>query len=210
MKQRPKITTLVDIDNVLNNFAETVLDFYNRDFGTNVQLEDVKEYSLENALGTTTEKLTKYFNDSKLLNACKPREGAIKYLKLLNDISDVYIVTARDFIQLVDIDDWFAKYYPYIQNQQLIRCRDKHLVQGDIRIDDHYGNLKACKGGRILFNYPYNANIDLSNEMIYRVNNWKECLTVCMTIMGYTPNTIDNYINGGNEFEQFDWNSRVR
>ena len=210
-RQKDKLTILVDIDNVLNNFAQLVVKFYNEDYKTNTTFEDVHEYSLENALNTTTEKLIPYFNSEELLIACEPPKGAQKYLKILNELSNIYIVTARDFKQLFNIDEWFTKWFPYIENQQLIRCRDKHLVQGDIRIDDHYDNLKASKCGKILFSYPYNANVDLTNELIYRVYNWEECFSACMLMMGYNPSTIKNYTeenNNGNGTE-FNWNCRV-
>ena len=209
MKKKSKLTILVDIDNVLNDFAQKVIEYYNRDNDTTVSFNDVNEYSLENALNVTTDELIKYFNDEELLNSCVPPAGAQKYLKLLNELANIYIVTARDFKQLFNIDEWFAKWFPYIQNQQLIRCRDKHLVQGDIRIDDHYDNLKASKCGKILFSYPYNANVDLTNELIYRVYNWEECFSACMLMMGYSPTTINKYISGGNDYEQFNWNCRV-
>jgi len=193
-KTKDKLTLLVDIDNVLNNFTETVLKYYNRDFQTEYKMENIYKYSMEETLNIPFEVLYKYFSSAEVLNNCKPLKDAQKYLKILNELTNTYIVTARDWIQMVDMDNWFNTFYPYLKSEQIIRCRDKHMVQGDIRIDDHYDNLKYCKGGRILFNYPFNKDIDLTNSLIYRVNNWEECFSSCMLMMGYNPSEIKKYI----------------
>ena len=193
-KTKEKLTLLVDIDNVLNNFTETVLKYYNRDFQTEYKMENIYKYSMEETLNIPFEVLYKYFSSAEVLNNCKPLKDAQKYLKILNELTNTYIVTARDWIQMVDMDNWFNTFYPYLKSEQIIRCRDKHMVQGDIRIDDHYDNLKYCKGGRILFNYPFNRDIDLTDSLIYRVNNWEECFSSCMLMLGYNPSEIQRYI----------------
>lgn len=193
-KTKEKLTLLVDIDNVLNNFTETVLKYYNRDFQTEYKMENIYKYSMEETLNIPFEVLYKYFSSPEVLNNCKPLKDAQKYLKILNELTYTYIVTARDWIQMVNMDNWFNTFYPYLKSEQIIRCRDKHMVQGDIRIDDHYDNLKYCKGGRILFNYPFNKDIDLTDSLIYRVNNWEECFSSCMLMIGYNPSEIHKYI----------------
>ena len=189
-------TLLVDIDNVLNNFTETVLNFYNKDYNTHFHMSDIYKYSMEETLGIPYKTLYKYFTNVELLNACQPLKDAQKYLKILNELTIMYIVTARDFRQLCDIDLWFERNYPFIKTEQIIRCRDKHLVQGDIRIDDHYDNLKYSKGGKILFNYPFNENLDLSDTMVYRVSSWEQCFRATMLLLGYNETTIEHYITG--------------
>ena len=189
-----RLTILVDIDNVLNNFTEVVLHHYNADHNTSYRLEDIHIYSMEDTFNIPFSVLYEYFVSPEVLNDCKPLKDARKYLRLLNELSQIYIVTARDWKQLISIDEWFNEHYPFINSTQIIRCRDKHMVQGDIRIDDHFDNLKYCNGGRILFNYPFNQDIDLTDTLVYRVNNWEECFSACMLMMGYTPTTIQNYI----------------
>lgn len=205
-------TILVDIDNVLNNFTETVLDLYNREHGTSHKMTDIYKYSMEETLNIPFNILYDYFVNEEVLDNCKPLKDAPKYLNILNNISKLYIVTARDWLQLLNIDKWFERNYPFIDNRQIIRCRDKHLVQGDIRIDDHYDNLRYAKGEKILFNYPFNSYIDLSNEMVYRVNNWEECFTACMSLMNYSTSQIEEITNGGifnGRGSNINWNIRA-
>jgi 5'(3')-deoxyribonucleotidase len=205
-------TILVDIDNVLNNFTETVLDLYNKEHGTFHKMTDIYKYSMEETLNIPFNILYDYFVNEEVLDNCKPLKDAPKYLNILNNISKLYIVTARDWLQLLNIDKWFERNYPFIDNRQIIRCRDKHLVQGDIRIDDHYDNLRYAKGEKILFNYPFNSYIDLSNEMVYRVNNWKECFIACMSLMNYSTSQIEEIINGGifnGQGSNINWNIRT-
>ena len=207
---KTKLTVLVDIDNILNNFAQTFLDFYNRDNHTDFTMQDVTEYSFATSLKIPESALVTYFKNRKLLNSCEPLPDAIRYLRILNELANVYIVTAREFDQLIDIEAWFKLYYPYIESRQLIRCADKHMVKGDIRIDDHYKNLEHSNSAKILFNYPYNNTIDLTNELIYRVNNWEECFSACMLRMGYNPSDIDKYKQESCAVSDFGWNCTVR
>ena len=39
---------LVDVDNVLNNLAESVINVYNEDSGDNLKIEDIHNYYIEN------------------------------------------------------------------------------------------------------------------------------------------------------------------
>lgn len=210
-KNKKDYTILIDIDNVLNNFIEVVLDVYNADHGTEFKVSDIKSYYVCDSLNIPQLIIYDYFYSEEVLKNCKPLKDSVKYLKILNELAKVYIVTARDWLQLLNINKWFSTNYPYIEDRQIIRCRDKHIIQGDIRIDDHYDNLKYAKGEKILFSYPYNADIDLSETMVYRVKNWQECFTACMSIMGYNPFQIENYIEGAVDSGrgELNWNCRV-
>lgn len=187
---------LVDIDNVLNNFTETVLQYYNTDNNTKHTISDITQYGMEHALDIPFEKLVKYFESEYVLHNCTPQPMAQKYLKILNELCDVYIVTAREWIQLSNIKRWFNRYYPFITDNQIIRCRDKHMVHGDIRIDDHLDNLLNCADGRIVFDYPWNRDIDDKSNFLYRVANWEECFCTVMIMLGYDAKTIDKYKKG--------------
>ena len=192
------MTVIVDIDNVLNNFTETVLAHYNKDYNTNHKIEDINRYSMEDALNIPFHTLNKYFTSNRVLSECIPIKDSQKYLKILNQMADVYIVTAREWTQLEHITDWFSKYFPFIEDRQIIRCRDKHIIQGDIRIDDHLDNLLNCFGGRIVFDYPFNRNIDDMSNFIYRAYNWKDCFSMTMLMLGFDSKTIIQYYDAEN------------
>ena len=181
---------LVDIDNVLNNFTETVLQYYNTEHDTKHTINDINQYGMEHALNIPFETLITYFESDKVLWNCTPQPMAQKYLKILNELCDIYIVTAREWSQLKDIKKWFEKYYPFISDTQMIRCRDKHMVRGDIRIDDHLDNLLNCPDGRVIFDYPWNRNIDDETNFLYRVTDWEHCFSTVMMMLGFDKKTI--------------------
>ena len=49
---------------------------------------------------------------------------------------------------------------------------------GDILIDDCLDNILNFSRGRILFDYPYNREVDDLTNFITRVHNWQQCYDV--------------------------------
>lgn len=177
---------LCDLDGVLNNFAVVCLDKFNRDNNTHYTIDNVYTYDIATSLGVQD---FNYFLDNYLLapdiaENCQPLEGAIKYLELVNNMLDLRIVTAREWSQLTHIFDWFQQHFNYIKDSQIIRCQEKHLVRGDVLIDDSLDNILSFPAGRILFDYRYNRDINDLQNFINRVKNWEECYNVLKLMNG--------------------------
>jgi 5'(3')-deoxyribonucleotidase len=71
---------------------------------------------------------------------------------------------------LEEKSEWLDQYFPFIPWRKRILCGDKHILQGDILIDDRSFNLESFKGRRILFTSPHNVN----NNGYERANSWLE------------------------------------
>lgn len=172
--------TLVDIDNVMNNFTETCVNIYNENYGTNYKHTDIVTYDIASCLGPANweDFLNNYLLSPKITDACIPLPEAPHYLELINKICELYVVTARDWSQLINIRLWLKKYFPFLEDWQIIRCRNKNLIMGDILIDDCLDNILNFSRGRILFDYPYNREVDDLTNFITRVHSWQECYDV--------------------------------
>ena len=99
--------------------------------------------------------------------------GAVNALKELNDVYQVYIVSAAmEFpSSLEDKYHWLTDHFPFISWKQIILCGSKIPVHGDILIDDHFKNLDHFKGRTLLFTQPHNTADARGHE---RVNGWDD------------------------------------
>ena len=71
---------------------------------------------------------------------------------------------------LLEKSEWLDEHFPFIPWQRRILCGHKHILKGDILIDDRAYNLEHFKGKSLLFTSPHNINI----HNLERVDNWKE------------------------------------
>lgn len=147
------MVVLIDVDNVMNNFSETLLAWHNRaavnqkDIHT---IEEVDNYDwFTDTYGDDAWKPTEYkeFWDDVEIN---PDMARIALEINNNDNFHVYFVTAshyndmlsykiRTTIEKINQFSWYLPEYNFCE-QDVIVCHDKNLVNGDILIDDCYDN----------------------------------------------------------------------
>lgn len=173
---------LVDIDNVLNNFGQTVVNAYNNEYNTLFRLCDMVNYDMFSCMqpnNLTYEKFCdKYFTGNLYCDEAVPLPDSIQGLCELNSLCETYLVTSREMGELPNIMKWLYSNYPFIKDEQLIRCKNKNLINGDILIDDCLDNILNFSRGRIVFDYPWNRNIDDKTNFIHRAYNWEDILNI--------------------------------
>ncbi|MGB6153734.1 MAG: 5'(3')-deoxyribonucleotidase, partial [Pricia sp.] len=93
-------------------------------------------------------------------------------LKKLNEKYEVYIASAAMQFpnSLEEKSEWLDEHFPFIPWRRRILCGDKHILKGDILIDDRSYNLEEFEGRPLLFTSPHNIH----TTGIERVNDWKE------------------------------------
>jgi 5'(3')-deoxyribonucleotidase len=100
--------------------------------------------------------------------------GSREALEQLNRHYEVFIVSAaieypRSLHEKVE---WLGEHFPFIPWQRIVLCGFKHIIRGDIMIDDHFKNLDFFEGRTLLFTQPHNQGHD--NRGHQRVNGWPE------------------------------------
>lgn len=102
----------------------------------------------------------------------KPIAGSIDVLKKLASQHDIYIASAAMQFpnSLEEKSDWLDEFFPFISWQNRILCGHKHILNGDILIDDRSYNLENFDGRGILFTSPHNIN----TEGFERADTWLE------------------------------------
>lgn len=186
---------LCDVDGVIADFTQPILDFVNERCPDKepATLEDVTQWSIRDALALTDAMWKSVVNDLiKVPGFClglNPYPGAIEGVKALAEVSDLYFVTSPWDSQTwcYERSQWLRKHFGYTLGSKLIQTSHKHLVQGDILIEDKpstiapwlrydavswYGFRKA-----ILWDRPYNQEW-VKDHNRYRVSLWDTVMGV--------------------------------
>ena len=179
-----KFTILVDFDDTLNNFLDVWVEYLNETHGTTVKKEDIKEWDITKAFPTiNVQDIFSPLRTEEFWERVKPLPGAVEYLqKLIDDGHNVCIVTAsHPETVTVKLNSVLFKYFPYLSYKNVIVAYQKHLIKGQIIIDDSVDNiLGGFRYLGLLMDAPHNASCDVINledgptDGVIRVNNWEE------------------------------------
>ena len=155
---RPRV--LFDMDDCINGFTQHLIDVYNERTGSNVKVEDIKEWDLAKYIG---EYGMSIFREEGFFEDIPEKKSATKTLKKLIESADydVYIITACGTNQeLEEKYKWFDKYLPEFNKDRIIKCKEKEIIHGDVLIDDNIENLRKCAPYMkcIIFDTPTNRN----------------------------------------------------
>ncbi|MEL6305945.1 MAG: 5'(3')-deoxyribonucleotidase, partial [Bacteroidota bacterium] len=101
--------------------------------------------------------------------------GSQKVLEELSEKHRIYIASAAMQFpnSLKEKSDWLDEHFPFIPWQNRILCGHKHILRGDVLIDDRAYNLKSFEGRPILFSSPHN----LEQEDLERADSWEDIAT---------------------------------
>jgi uncharacterized HAD superfamily protein len=191
MINNKKLRIGIDIDDTIWKFHKKFFEYFNEKNGTDYDVGNYKEYSLENFFGINQEEVKELldgFYDSSHSANFELMEGVKEVILKLNEEHKIYFITAKheglnEFTvkklnEIFGVD--FPLFFVFDKNKNLIKkkvdyCLDKGI---DILIEDRLKNLNKCaeKGIRgILMNQTWNQEDNLP-ERIKRVNNWNEVL----------------------------------
>lgn len=170
------MTILVDMDDTLVGLLPAWITFLNKRHGLNVKPEEVTEWDMRKAFPSLTDKEiygpleTEDFWDSVV-----PLPYARTYLqKLVEEGHKIKVCTASHHNTVAPkLNKALFPYFNFIGYKDVIICSDKHLIKGDMIIDDGPHNLKDFKGFRFLIDAPHNQDAD-PESYDYRVKNLKD------------------------------------
>lgn len=172
-----KLTILIDMDDTIENFGQTLIDTLNETYGLNVNIDDVKEWDLTKPFPTLSKhQIFAPTYTKEFWERVKPLPGAVENVKrLVDDGHDIVIVTASAPQSVpLKLERFLFKYFPFIKRSNVIICSRKQMVKGDIMIDDGPHNLEDGDYVKIMMTANHNKSYDTDTNGMKRVNNWDE------------------------------------
>lgn len=163
----------VDMDEVIADTYGAHIEIYNSEF--NGQLTTAKCQGKEvwhMVPEAHQDSVRKHAFSRGFFRDLKPISNSIKIMEELALKHEVFIASAAMQFSnsLEEKSDWLDEHFPFIPWQNRILCGHKHILQGDVLIDDRSYNLQSFDGRGILFTSPHNVN----TTGYERANNWEE------------------------------------
>jgi len=167
------MTLFVDMDEVIADTYNAHIEIYNREFNGELTAKDCQGSEVwQNVIEDHQQSIRNHARTRGFFRAIRPIADSQKVLRQLAEKYEVYIASAATQFpnSLEEKSEWLDEHFPFIPWQKRILCGHKHILKGDILIDDRSYNLESFDGRSLLFTSPHNVN----NNGFERVNNWQE------------------------------------
>ncbi len=171
---------LVDMDQVLAQWAERFLEWFNHDKGTSHTMDDLLHWDMGVNLDLDNDDYMRSIMRCPEFWDLNPVPGAIEGMKALIDAGhDVLIVSAVPRCAAGAAYhgklQWIRKHMPFFNLDNFMAVQRKDLIEGDILIDDNVKNIENfLKKGKktIVAHYMWNRNCVASK----RAYDWDEII----------------------------------
>lgn len=165
------MTLFVDMDEVIADTYNAHIERYNRDFNeTLTEAMCMGREVWQCVPEERQESIRKHATLEGFFIDLKPIKDSQQVLKELSHKYEVYIASAAMQFpnSLIEKSDWLDEHFSFIHWKKRILCGDKHILHGDVLIDDRVVNLETFKGRSIMFTSPHNVR----TNGYERANTW--------------------------------------
>lgn len=163
----------IDLDDVIWDLLTPWVSTYNALEGSNLRLEDIKSWDIGKYIPEDKRDiLWNILKDENFYNKIEPKKNATYYLKRLNEMFNLFIVTSTNHEVSTAKFKRFTTLFPFIEPQQIIICHNKQLIDLDVLVDDNGNNLIGGRYVPIIFDMPHNRGYGCKDFL--RCNNWDE------------------------------------
>lgn len=155
---------LLDVDGVLGHFTAGACAWLKGHHLRHATDEDITDYNVMTSFGLPDgwPSFITWLSESRFCREMPVYDGAVAFVDGLRKLGEVIAVTSP----FVGVDHWEADRRRWLEehfgiaDKDLVFCKRKHLVRGDILIDDKPANVEELAVGQtgVLFSRPWNAS----------------------------------------------------
>src|ERR1700687_722000 len=176
-----KCSFLLDIDGVVGSFVEPAVATANRLFGTKFDADKLDQWDIARWMGLTNKQEEALYAEYKkpgFHDLIKPYPGAVEGVMALKEIANITVVTSPMIGPTWCSERWdWLEHYLKIKPKDVFHCYKKHMVKGDILLDDKPSNIKDWSdhwpnGFALLWHQPY--NVSAGNNTGLRTLSWDQ------------------------------------
>lgn len=167
-----KFTIILDSDGVCVQTMEKVLRLYNEEYHLDFTLEDITKGNLSKVQKKGTD-MFKYFKEDGFFLDLESVFESKKYIdKLIEDGHDIYICTSSPKSGIIDKINNLTNLFSNIKEENIIPISAKHLLKGDIILDDGVHNIETSICDiKVLYTRPWN---NTKKGDFFRISSWKD------------------------------------
>lgn len=200
-----KRTIWIDQDSVLYDLHTPWLRMHNDEYPDHIAtIEDHTSWDVDKACKAVgcPGNMRKYFDAPELWTEGIPIKDSQRVVFKWSQNKNIEVgvlTTAANGMCMPYKLAWLSGYYPYIKNVIMVNTHLKHMVRGDILIDDGLHNLEDWQGVGICYTQPWNKDVE-----VLRAHNWSDVdklveRALAMLNDGDNHDQVQEYL----EFEQY-------
>jgi 5'(3')-deoxyribonucleotidase len=166
-----------DFDSVLVSTEVRYCDLFNEYTGEHLQPKDLNNYDTTKVVPKQFKALAKrLWSAEELYDDVWPVEDSQSYTKMLsmNPNVELFVATVCPPNLIYKKYKYMKRTFPWIRQENIYIISKKQMLNCDVLIDDKAEQLVGGKYHKILFDMPYNRNINAMKEGMLRVYNWSE------------------------------------
>lgn len=154
------MTVFVDMDEVLADTYGAHIERYNERHGTFLTKEQCMGGEVWQQVPQHRELIWQHYYEPGFFRELDPISHSQEVLRELAGKFQVYVASAAMQFpnSLIEKHKWLDEHFPFIHWRNRILLGDKHVLRGDVLIDDRSHNLEAFQGRSILFTSPHNIH----------------------------------------------------
>lgn len=168
----------VDVDNVIVTLCKAVLDVHYEDTGERLEVSDIKDYYIEKFVSPQYRpNFYKIFLDKRVWKRVELLPGCVETIRKLHDAGhQIFFVTATEPENITKKAGFLQRTFPFIDvRKHFISTHCKQMIKLDVLIDDYQSNIIGADYKAIMFDYPWNRNIDEDKYLnMFRVRGWQD------------------------------------
>lgn len=166
------MTVFVDMDEVIADTYGEHIRRYNERHGANLTRDLCLGGEVWQQVPEHRDRIWQHYHEPGFFRNLKPIPDSREVLRELSEKYEVFVASAAMQFpnSLLEKHQWLDEHFPFIHWRNRILCGDKHILRGDVLIDDRSHNLQTFEGRSILFTSPHNIH----TEGFERADSWLE------------------------------------
>lgn len=166
------MTLFVDMDEVLADTYGAHISRYNDRYGASLTKDQCMGGEVWQQVPEHRERIWQHYFEPGFFRGLDPIPGSQEVLRELTEKYQVYIASAAMQFpnSLIEKHEWLDEHFPFVHWRNRILLGDKHVLRGDVLIDDRSHNLETFHGRSILFTSPHNIH----TKGYERADSWDE------------------------------------
>lgn len=166
------MTIFVDMDEVLADTYGAHIERCNLRHGTTLTKAQCMGGEVWQQVPEHRELIWKHYYEPGFFRELEPIAHSREVMRELASKYQVYVASAAMQFpnSLIEKHQWLDEHFPFIHWKNRILLGDKHILRGDVLIDDRIHNLEHFQGRSILFTSPHNVNVNTYE----RAEDWME------------------------------------
>ena len=161
---------LIDMDAVTVDIMPYWLDLYNEEFNDTLRPWQITDFDLSR-FAAHGKAIYQYLHRPGFFRRPEPIPGALETIdKLKLDGHEIVFLTTCQAGH-TDKIGWLQDRFDWVSYKDVVFSFQKHLVQGDVLLDDAPHNLNHPTAINVCFSQPWNANFTGDG---FRVDTWSD------------------------------------